>query len=239
MPTRLSRLITAVVLLSQILSPIGSAFASSAAASATVGRTARSEFAARVPVPQADAPAATSAIPDPLTVTVTVTATEPLPLPALTPIPGVITPESPTSTTEPPPVEPTRAEPAPTSASQESFQAEPAHEQTVSANDHPILPPFTLQLSVDAEPRRVAPGEPFTYTISAIHTGQEPLQDLEIRNPLPDGVVPMLQSLPGFEYDRATQTLIWRLPELRAGAVATNTVQVRARARTLVTHLRM
>ena len=193
------------------------------------------EFAPYNPIAQSDLPAATLAPTDPLTVTPTKTPIESLPVPIVTPTPDASDPLSPTSTTEPTPVEPAPDETTPTPAwpilgpaTQASFQAEPTDEQAVSASDHPILPPLTLQLSAEAEPRRVTPGDPLIYHVSAIHTGQEPLRDITIKGSLPVGLVFIAEDTTDFEYDAPTETLTWRVAELQPGSVSTGTFQVRA-----------
>ncbi len=109
------------------------------------------------------------------------------------------------------------------------FQAESAAAQADAAppTERPTLPPLTLELSADAQPRRVTPGEVLTYTISAIHTGHEPLRDITIADVLPAGVVFVPQSATNFDYTAREQALTWRLAELQPGAVVTGTFQVR------------
>jgi uncharacterized repeat protein (TIGR01451 family) len=94
-------------------------------------------------------------------------------------------------------------------------------------DEPPTLPPLTLELSVDAQPRRVTPGETLTFTINVLHTGYESLQDITLTGILPTGVVFVPQSATNFEYNTKAQALQWRLKELQPGASVTGTFQVR------------
>lgn len=220
-PAALARLIVTLTLVLQValsdllVSPLSVALAAEGA-SPTPAEPNALENALRTATPEA-LPSVTA----PLTPTLIMTPA--LPLPA-----------APSSATLPAPAAP---EPAfspdwfkSAALTPAGFQAERAAAQADAAppTERLTRPPLTLELSVDAQPRRVAPGDALTYTFSAIQTGHEPLRDITIADILPAGIVFVAQDAVNFDYSAQDQALTWRLAELQPGTVVTGTFQVRA-----------
>ncbi|MBX7237687.1 MAG: DUF11 domain-containing protein [Caldilineales bacterium] len=65
---------------------------------------------------------------------------------------------------------------------------------------------LTVDISQEAEPAVVAPGEVVTYTVTARHTGYGLLRDLVVSDALPAGLVLVPHSESGFGYDPGAKT---------------------------------